>query len=388
MILYRLLLAAILATCASAQEIMGAWNAESPPTCVGLNVTLTYIKNFGDSDYAFTIDWGDATAISTENRTVQDGEIVPYSHAYAAAGSYTILATALVVSFQTEIGYTDTLNIDGATCSFEAFPLTSSPKPTPSPTASPTLIIPTIPPTEAPVVTIAPSAAGGGTGIDGGGTEPATPSPTVTPATMADFVATSDRSNPSDTSQHYIVRITDPSTIEAARNEVDKDSDFLVVTGTINKEAASWNPNWTFYIRPSTVSLTAIYSETCDVSVKFIQLDLTNAGETYLPNLQWCPSTSRILRELETSSGGDIPTDSSSGGGNTPTDSSGGGTSDSNGGGASSPNDSPATGPTSDGSGGSDEDESSSSSADHIKVMWTGLAMVHSNLLLLVLALL
>jgi hypothetical protein len=97
----KLLLVALLSACATAQQ-MGAWNMQSPPSCVGLNVTLTYTKNFGQSDYDFTIDWGDSS-ITSENRTVQDGETVSYDHVYAASGSFQLVAKALVVSFQTEV---------------------------------------------------------------------------------------------------------------------------------------------------------------------------------------------------------------------------------------------------------------------------------------------
>ena len=170
-----------------------------------------------------------------------------------------------------------------------------------SPTNFPTMITPTIPPTLAPTVAPPPTT-GGGTPT--ATTEPPSPSPTSTPGTIVDFVATSDRDNPSDSTLHYIVRITDPTTIEQARVEAAKQSDFLLVSGTIDKQAVSWNPNWTFYIRPSTVTLGTLFSETCDVTVKYIQFNMPDAGVTYLPNLQWCPSNSRILREVDTSPSG------------------------------------------------------------------------------------
>jgi hypothetical protein len=155
---------------------------------------------------------------------------------------------------------------------------------------------------------------------------------------MADFVVTSDRTNLADVSLHYIVRITDPTTIELARKEVNKQSGYSIVSGTIQKQPAVWNPNWTFFVRPSTVGLGQIFSQTCDVSVKYIQLDLQDAGGTYLPNLYWCPSNSRILRELEITSSSSGGTGTSSFNGGTGTSSSSGGTgiSSSNGGAGSS----------------------------------------------------
>jgi hypothetical protein len=256
------------------------------------------------------------------------------------------------------------LTIDETACSFEAFPPTISPKPTMAPTSYPTMIIPTKPPTLAPVV---PTASSGG-GTDG---NPATtdktsapsPAPTTTPETMAEFVATTDQTNPEDTSQHYIVRITDPDTIDVARQEVQKLSGFLQVSGTINIEQVPWNPNWTFYVRPNTVRLGSIFSESCDVTVKYIQFNVNDAGETFLPDLQWCPSNSRLLRELEPSSSGG----------------SGGDGSTSDGDGDSTPNDSPGSDPSSDGSG---EDEDAASSAGGVVSLGRALPMTLTSLLL------
>ena len=106
MFAHRLLLGLfLLASAATAQEIMAAWNLQNPPTCTGLNVTLSFTKNFGDSDsnYAFNISWGDNSTGLIENTTVDDGETVFYSHAYSVAGSYQVFARALDVSFQTEV---------------------------------------------------------------------------------------------------------------------------------------------------------------------------------------------------------------------------------------------------------------------------------------------
>jgi hypothetical protein len=98
------LILVLLPALAIAQEVMGGWNLKTPPICSGLNVTLTYLKNFGQSDYNFTVDWGDSSSNDTlSNQTVANGTTVPFVHAYAAVGSYQIIAKAFVISFQTEV---------------------------------------------------------------------------------------------------------------------------------------------------------------------------------------------------------------------------------------------------------------------------------------------
>lgn len=102
-VLFRLLLLFHLYATVVAQEIMSAWNQESPPSCAGLNVTLTFTKNFGANDYEFSVIWGDDSLVEIDNRTVEDGETLSFTHAYASAGTFQILARALVPSFQTEV---------------------------------------------------------------------------------------------------------------------------------------------------------------------------------------------------------------------------------------------------------------------------------------------
>ncbi|GKY96510.1 hypothetical protein MPSEU_000610600 [Mayamaea pseudoterrestris] len=124
--------------------------------------------------------------------------------------------------------------------------------------------------------------------------------PTVAPLTFVDFVASANRDDISDTSQHFIVRITDLANIQTAREELTAVDNFLVVGGTIVKESIDWNPNWSFYLAPSSVYFSAYFPETCDAGIDEVEANLAQVGTaSFLPDSQWCPFSSRIISEVE-----------------------------------------------------------------------------------------
>jgi hypothetical protein len=131
---------------------------------------------------------------------------------------------------------------------------------------------------------------------------PSSLSPTIAPTlkalTHVDFVATSDRNNITNTDLHFVVRITNLLTIATARGELTKTAGFLIVSGTVVKQHADWNPNWSFYLAPGSIFFGEYFIEVCDASVTYLETHLQEAGGSFLPNLQWCPWGSRILSEV------------------------------------------------------------------------------------------
>lgn len=77
-----------------------------------------------------------------------------------------------------------------------------------------------------------------------------------------DFLVTSDYTNATNEDQHFIARIYDPEIIAIARGEIEKvEPPFMIIAGTIVKETAEWNPDWSFYIDPSTVIFGDVFVE-------------------------------------------------------------------------------------------------------------------------------
>ena len=124
--------------------------------------------------------------------------------------------------------------------------------------------------------------------------------PTLEPLTYVDFLATANREDITDTSQHFIVRITELSMINMARDEVKLTDGWTMVSGTVVPETVDWNPDWSFYLAPKSIFLSAFFPESCDATIDDVESKLDQIGSaTFLPDSEWCPWTSRLISELE-----------------------------------------------------------------------------------------
>ena len=124
--------------------------------------------------------------------------------------------------------------------------------------------------------------------------------PTSEPLTSVDFLATANRDDITDTSQHFIVRITELSMINMARDEVKLTDGWTMVSGTVVPEAVDWNPGWSFYLAPKSIFLSAFFPESCDASIDDVEAKLDQVGSaSFLPDSEWCPWTSRLLSEVK-----------------------------------------------------------------------------------------
>jgi hypothetical protein len=125
---------------------------------------------------------------------------------------------------------------------------------------------------------------------------------------QVDFLVTSDSTNPDNTAEHFVARIVDEDAIAIARAEIEKDESsggsWQIISGTIEKTKADWNPDWSFHLIPDTVFFGEFFMEVCDATVLFVEENLDIAGGAFLPGLQWCPWGTRVLRELQTN---DVP---------------------------------------------------------------------------------
>jgi hypothetical protein len=146
--------------------------------------------------------------------------------------------------------------------------------------------------------------------------DPATDGPTASavpsmmpsvPTTMApslfspfvDFLVTSDFTNPLNTAEHFVARLVNKTGIAVARAELNKTSDFRIISGIIEKEPAGWNPGWSYHLIPETIIFGDFFIEVCDASATYVQENLADAGGAFLPGLQWCPWGTRVLSELQ-----------------------------------------------------------------------------------------
>ena len=71
------------------------------------------------------------------------------------------------------------------------------------------------------------------------------------------------------------------------------------MAGTIIKETVPWNPKWSFYLDPITITFGNMFSDVCDANVDDVEEHLAMTGKYFLPGNFWCPWSARILQELE-----------------------------------------------------------------------------------------
>jgi hypothetical protein len=89
----------------------------------------------------------------------------------------------------------------------------------------------------------------------------------------------------------FIIKVTDPQTIQQARDILATGSR-KIVTGTIIKQPVYYNPPWSYHLDPKSISFRESAAEVCDATMQYIEENL----DTAFPD--WCPYGSRLLREI------------------------------------------------------------------------------------------
>ena len=117
------------------------------------------------------------------------------------------------------------------------------------------------------------------------------PSPSGSPVSGAYFEV---RTAPSEAP--FVVLIVDADTIRKARALAGTATPTLT-SGIIVATPASYNPNWSFYLRPDSVRMPEIAVEVCDATATMVQQHLSEVGGSFLPGNEWCPGT-QVLREI------------------------------------------------------------------------------------------
>lgn len=98
----------------------------------------------------------------------------------------------------------------------------------------------------------------------------------------------------------FIIRLTDSIKIQKARDIISgKITDTIHVMGKIIKSPAGYNPPWTFYLDPASISFFQMAPEVCDAGISYVQQHLAEACGSFLPNCLWCPWGSRLISEVK-----------------------------------------------------------------------------------------
>lgn len=98
----------------------------------------------------------------------------------------------------------------------------------------------------------------------------------------------------------FVIELHDPELIKHARRVLSGEETELVhVRGTIIKEKAPYNPEWSYHLDPTTIEFFSNAIEVCDASICFVEENLGEVGGSTLPGSHWCPWSSRLLAEVQ-----------------------------------------------------------------------------------------
>jgi hypothetical protein len=99
--------------------------------------------------------------------------------------------------------------------------------------------------------------------------------------------------------KEFIVRLESPQRIEEARRILSGEETMSVhVMGRVRKQTAPYNPGWSFYLDPDTITFFTVAIEVCDASITYVEDHLDEACGPFLPGCFWCPWSSRLTREV------------------------------------------------------------------------------------------
>lgn len=97
----------------------------------------------------------------------------------------------------------------------------------------------------------------------------------------------------------FVFKLTDEATISRAREILaDRSIAGRQVMGTISVSRATYNPNWSYHLKPDTISFFEKAVEVCDANPTLIEKRLDEVGGSFLPGFRWCPWNSHLTGEV------------------------------------------------------------------------------------------
>jgi len=105
---------------------------------------------------------------------------------------------------------------------------------------------------------------------------------------------------PSSPGTEFIFELTDEAKIAQARRIISgEETNEIHVHGRIVKRTAPYNPKFSYYLDPATISFFSMAIEVCDANMVYVEDHLDEACGAFLPGCHWCPWDSRVTREVE-----------------------------------------------------------------------------------------
>jgi hypothetical protein len=99
--------------------------------------------------------------------------------------------------------------------------------------------------------------------------------------------------------KEFIFELTDEEKIAHARRIISgEEREKVHVMGRIIKRKQPYNPEWSYYLDPSSINFFAMAIEVCDANIGYVEDHLDEACGAFLPGCYWCPWSSKVVREV------------------------------------------------------------------------------------------
>lgn len=98
--------------------------------------------------------------------------------------------------------------------------------------------------------------------------------------------------------ERFIFELTDPATIQEARDILSGQLPSRHIMGLIVKTPVDYNAPWSYHLDPASVSFFNSAIEQCDAAIQYVEDHLGQVGDTILPDYIWCPWGSRLVAEV------------------------------------------------------------------------------------------
>lgn len=100
--------------------------------------------------------------------------------------------------------------------------------------------------------------------------------------------------------KEFIFELTSDALIAHARKVLSGEETLKThVQGRIVKKKASYNPDFSFYLDPATISFFDVGSEFCDSRAEYAEDHFDEIAGPFLPGGHWCPWASGLTREVK-----------------------------------------------------------------------------------------
>ena len=99
----------------------------------------------------------------------------------------------------------------------------------------------------------------------------------------------------------FTIMLTDTAKIREAREIASGvQTDEVSMMGTIVKDCAFYNPDWSYHLDPASIEFIAVAVEVCDAHPRYVEERLEEACGAFLPGCVWCPFSSVVAEEVHT----------------------------------------------------------------------------------------